>query len=145
MSDSPAASAGRPGTATNQIGRTLAMFPGQGSQRPGMASELLERYSKTAGRVLSLAEAVLDLPMTELCSTATAAELQPTEVAQPTIVATSLAVLEVLRDAGFAPATVVGHSLGEYSALAAAGVLSYESALALVRRRGELMAATADH
>ncbi len=68
-------------------------------------------------------------------------ELAPTEIAQPAIVATSLAVLEVLRDqAGFVPAVVAGHSLGEYPALVAAGVLEAEAALRLVRRRGELMA-----
>jgi [acyl-carrier-protein] S-malonyltransferase len=121
-------------------GRYLAMFPGQGSQRPGMAAGLLATHPDTAGPVFALAEELLGLPLTELCTSGSAADLRPTEVAQPAVVATSLAVLAVLRSRGFEPAAVVGHSLGEYSALAAAGVMSPASALRLVRRRGELMA-----
>jgi [acyl-carrier-protein] S-malonyltransferase len=120
------------------------MCPGQGSQRPGMAAALLDRYPDVAGPVFELADDVLRLPLRRLCETGTAAELLPTEVTQPAVVATSLAVLAVLRDRGFAPVAVAGHSLGEYTALCAAGVLTATSALRLVRRRGELMAEVGD-
>ncbi len=120
--------------------RCLAMFPGQGSQRPGMAAALIERYPDTAGRIFAMADDVLGLPLTRLCVSGSAEELRRTDVTQPAITATSLAVLEVLRAGGFEASSVAGHSLGEYAALAAAGVLDAESVLRLVRRRGELMA-----
>jgi [acyl-carrier-protein] S-malonyltransferase len=78
-----------------------------------------------------------------LCSSGTEEELQLTHVTQPAIVATSLAIWEVLRGSGFSPAAVAGHSLGEFAALAAAGVISAEQTLLLVARRGELMAEVA--
>jgi [acyl-carrier-protein] S-malonyltransferase len=120
--------------------RILAMFPGQGSQRPGMAAELLARHPETAGKMFHLAESVTGLPLTRLCVDGDAEELQHTEITQPAIVATSLAVLEVLRQGGFQPHATAGHSLGEFSALTSAGVLEADAALALVQLRGELMA-----
>lgn len=123
------------------IDNLFTMFPGQGSQRAGMAGHLLREHPRTVGRVLARAEEATGLPLTELCTTAPEADLAPTEIAQPAIVATSLAVYEVLREeAGFRPGAVAGHSLGEYTALIAAGVLEAGDALRLVRRRGELMA-----
>jgi [acyl-carrier-protein] S-malonyltransferase len=120
---------------------TLAMFPGQGSQRVSMASHLVQEYPLVAGRVLAEADEVLGLPLAELCTTGDAAELARTEITQPAILATSLAVLEVLcQEGGFIPSAVAGHSLGEYTALVAARVLTTADALRLVRRRGELMA-----
>ena len=123
--------------------RPLLMFPGQGSQRPGMATELLDRYPDTAGPVFDLADDVLGLPLTDLCRTGSADDLRRTEITQPAILATSLAILAVLRSRGLEPSAVAGHSLGEYGALVAAGVLTPASALQLVRRRGELMAQAA--
>ncbi|AEH10371.1 ACP S-malonyltransferase [Candidatus Protofrankia datiscae] len=120
--------------------RCLAMFPGQGSQRPGMAADLVRRYPDTAGQIFAMADDVLGLPLTKLCVSGSAEELRRTDVTQPAIAATSLAVLEVLRAGGFEASGVAGHSLGEYAALAAAGVLDAQSVLRLVRRRGELMA-----
>ncbi|MER7720003.1 ACP S-malonyltransferase [Streptomyces flaveolus] len=119
----------------------FTMFPGQGSQRAGMAAHLLRDHPRTAGRVLARAEEATGLALSELCTTAPESALEPTEIAQPAIVATSLAVYEILRvEAGFVPGVVAGHSLGEYTALVAAGVLDAGDALRLVRRRGELMA-----
>ncbi|GGJ51325.1 ACP S-malonyltransferase [Streptomyces brasiliensis] len=119
----------------------FTMFPGQGSQRAGMASHLLREHPRTAGRVLEQAQEASGLPLSDLCTTAADGELAPTEIAQPAIVATSLATYQVLhREAGFVPAAVAGHSLGEYTALVVAGVLDADDALRLVRRRGELMA-----
>lgn len=119
----------------------FTMFPGQGSQRAGMAEHLLREHPRTAGRVLERAQEATGLPLTELCSTAAESELEPTEIAQPAIVATSLAVYQVLhQETGFVPGAAAGHSLGEYTALVVAGVLDADDALRLVRRRGELMA-----
>lgn len=116
------------------------VFPGQGSQRVAMSAHLIERYPLIAGPVLAEADRVLGLPLAELCASGSAQELARTEVAQPAILATSLATLAVLRERGLEPAAVAGHSLGEYTALVAAGVLTTESALLLVRERGRLMA-----
>lgn len=120
-------------------GPILGMFPGQGSQRPGMATALRADHQEAAA-VFATADAVLGQPISQLCSTGGEEELQRTDITQPAVVATSLAIWDVLRARGFEPAAVAGHSLGEFAALAAAGVLTYEQALLLVARRGELMA-----
>lgn len=116
----------------------LAMFPGQGSQRPGMAGHLLDAHP-AARRLFARADEILELPLSQICATGSAEELARTEITQPAIAATGLAVWEVLREAGYRPAAAAGHSLGEYPALVAAGVLPLESALRLVRLRGRLM------
>jgi [acyl-carrier-protein] S-malonyltransferase len=121
--------------------KALFMCPGQGSQRPGMAADLLQRWPAAARPVFALADEVLGWSVTELCVRGSAEDLRATDVTQPAVLATSLATLAVLRAGGLEPAAVAGHSLGEFAALAAAGVLAPESALALVGRRGELMAA----
>lgn len=123
--------------------RVLAMFPGQGSQREGMAAHLIREFPETAGAVFERADDELGLPLRALCVEGDAERLRATEIAQPAILVTSLATFEVLRAEGFAPDLVTGHSLGEFTALAAAGVLDLADALALVRRRGELMAEVA--
>ncbi|TLS47340.1 ACP S-malonyltransferase [Streptomyces montanus] len=120
----------------------LVMFPGQGSQRAGMAGHLLERHP-AARQVFTAADAALGIPLSALCTTGTAEELAATDITQPAILATSLATWQVLREAGCAPDAVAGHSLGEYAALVAAGVLKPESALRLVQVRGRLMAEVA--
>ncbi|MTE12536.1 ACP S-malonyltransferase [Nocardia sp. CT2-14] len=116
------------------------MFPGQGSQREGMAAHLIREHPRTAGAVFELADDVLGLPLRKLCTEGDAEQLRATETAQPAILTTALATFEVLRAEGFAPDLVAGHSLGEFAALTAAGVLDLADALTLVRRRGELMA-----
>ncbi|MBF6329925.1 ACP S-malonyltransferase [Nocardia transvalensis] len=120
------------------------MFPGQGSQRAGMADHLLREYPQTVGPIFAEADEVLGLPLTELCLTGDAVDLTRTEVAQPAILATSIATYSILAANGFRPEVVAGHSLGEFSALVAAGVLTFADALALVRRRGQLMGGVAD-
>jgi [acyl-carrier-protein] S-malonyltransferase len=121
--------------------KALFMCPGQGSQRPGMAADLLQRWPSLAGPVFALADEVLGWSVTDLCVRGSAEDLRATDVTQPAVLVTSLATLAVLRAGGLEPVAVAGHSLGEFAALAAAGVLSAESALVLVGRRGELMAA----
>ncbi|MFD4432576.1 ACP S-malonyltransferase [Nocardia sp. NPDC058497] len=124
--------------------KALGMFPGQGSQRAGMAEFLLSHYPEAAGRVFDIADRTLGFSLTELCVSGSATEIGCTEIAQPAIVATSLAILEVLSEKGFRLSLVTGHSLGEYTALVAAGVLEPGDAFGLVRRRGELMARVSD-
>lgn len=119
----------------------LLVFPGQGSQRAAMAAHLVDGFPLIAGPVLSHADEVLGMPLSDLCVFGGVERLAHTEIAQPAILAASLATLAVLRDRGVEAAAVAGHSLGEYTALVAAGVLTTESALLLVHRRGELMAA----
>jgi [acyl-carrier-protein] S-malonyltransferase len=116
----------------------LAMFAGQGSQRPGMAGHLLDAYP-SARRLFAQADEILGLPLSRICVTGSAEELGRTEITQPAIATTSLAIWDLLWATGYRPAATAGHSLGEYPALVAAGVLSLESALELVRLRGQLM------
>jgi [acyl-carrier-protein] S-malonyltransferase len=105
----------------------------------------LARLSSAADRALSLAEQVLEMPVRRLCFEGPAAELLRTENLQPCLVAVSFAAFEAYRER-FSTAevtAVAGHSLGEISACAAAGAMSWEDALLLVRERGRLMAAAA--
>lgn len=121
--------------------RTAYLFPGQGSQRVGMGRELAERYPDTCGAVFRTADEVLGFPLSRLCWDGPADQLTRTEITQPAVFVTSIAALHLLQERLPEPAIVTGHSLGEYPALVAAGVLDWVDALRLVRRRGELMAA----
>ena len=114
------------------------LFPGQGSQRVGMGRELAEAQP-AARRVFEEADEVLGFELSRLCFEGPEDALQLTENQQPAILATSIAVYRCLEQGGRSPAMVAGHSLGEYSALVAAGALSLPDALRLVRRRGQLM------
>ena len=116
-------------------------FPGQGSASPGMAREM--RKSREAMEVLRAGSEACGLDLERLCFDAPLEELVETEVQQPALVATSLALLAVLRARGFEPDYVVGHSVGEYAALAAAGALGAPETIALVRERGLAMAEAA--
>lgn len=114
------------------------VFPGQGSQSVGMGRAWAEAYPVSA-ETFEQADEALGLPLSELCFEGPESDLQLTANTQPAILATSVAILRVLQQRGLAPAAVAGHSLGEYSALVAAGALQAADALRLVRRRGELM------
>lgn len=105
-----------------------------------MANWLLAR-SAAAREVFAQADEALGLPVTSWCRELDDAGLKATEVAQPALLTTAWATLAAVQEAGGAgePALTAGHSLGEYTALVAAGALSFETALRLVRRRGELM------
>lgn len=121
-------------------GKTAWVFPGQGSQRVGMARDLVEQDSDVAALFAS-ADALLGFALSDIILNGPEDALQQTPVQQPAILLTSIAYLLALQKRELAPQPeyVAGHSLGEYAALVAAGALDFEDALRLVRRRGELM------
>ena len=114
-------------------------FPGQGSLEAGMGREIAVAHPE-AMAVFERGSEAAGLDLIRLCFEAPEAELVQTEVQQPALVATSLAVLTAIRERGIKPDFVVGHSVGEFAALAAAGALKVEEAIALVRERGLAMA-----
>jgi len=118
--------------------KTAFLFPGQGSQFPGMGKSLAERF-RVARHAFSEADEALGFALSELCFQGPESDLKLTENTQPALLAVSVAALRVLRERGFTPDYVAGHSLGEYSALVAAGALPFGEALRLVRQRGRYM------
>jgi [acyl-carrier-protein] S-malonyltransferase len=115
------------------------IFPGQGSQYAGMGRALFERYA-AARAAFEEADDALGFSVSRLCFEGPAEDLQLTENTQPAILTTSVAALRALESEGFAPPDfVAGHSLGEYSALVAAGALSLADAARTVRARGRYM------
>jgi [acyl-carrier-protein] S-malonyltransferase len=114
-------------------------FPGQGSLESGMGSEIASAIPE-AMDVFDRASVAAGLDLRRLCFEASEEELVETEIQQPALVATSLAVLAAIRARGIKPDFVVGHSVGEFAALAASGALKVEEAVALVRERGLAMA-----
>jgi [acyl-carrier-protein] S-malonyltransferase len=115
------------------------VFPGQGSQRVGMGKDLARVYP-VARTAFEEAEDVLGIALRRLCFEGPEDRLRLTANAQPALLAVGVATLRVLEThTGASPALVAGHSLGEYTALVCAGVMRFEDALRVVRRRGELM------
>ncbi len=114
------------------------LFPGQGSQYAGMGRTLAEAYPE-ARQVFEEADEILEFPLSRLCFEGPEDELKLTENTQPAILTVSVAAWAVLRNRGVRPDYVAGHSLGEYSALVAAGSLEFADALRLVRKRGRYM------
>jgi [acyl-carrier-protein] S-malonyltransferase len=114
-------------------------FPGQGSLEVGMGAELAAAHPEVM-EVFDLGSEASGLDLRRLCFEASEEELVETEVQQPALVATSLAVLAAVKARGIKPDFVVGHSVGEFAALAAAGALRFEEAIGLVRERGLAMA-----
>ena len=127
---------------TEEGGKIAFCFPGQGSLEAGMGREMAEAYPE-AMAVLEAGSEASGLDLVRLCFEAPEEELVQTEVQQPALVATSLAMLAALKSRGIEPDYVVGHSVGEFAALAAAESLSVEEAIALVRERGLAMAEAA--
>ncbi len=115
------------------------VFPGQGSQSVGMGKALYEA-NPDSRRIYQEASDILGYDVTTLCFEGPAERLNLTEFTQPALLTASLAALRLLDQGGRAPAAVAGHSLGEYSALVAAGGLEFAAALSLVQKRGQYMA-----
>ncbi len=119
--------------------KTAMLFPGQGSQYTGMGKDLADQFPAVA-RIYEEADDILGFSISKLSFEGDPEVLTETRNAQPAILLHSLAVARVMKDeAGLEPSIAAGHSLGEYSALAAAGALDDMNALRIVRRRGELM------
>ena len=117
-------------------------FPGQGSLEPGMGRDIAGAVPE-AMEVFRIGSEASGLDLVRLCFEAELDELVETEVQQPALVATSLAILAALRQRGIEPDVVVGHSVGEFAALASVGAFSTAEAIGLVRERGLAMAEAA--
>ena len=124
---------------TEPLAHTAFLFPGQGSQAVGMGKAIAD-LSDPARGLFARADEVLGFALSRLCFEGPEDELRKTENTQPALYVASCATLESMRERGVgAPESVTGHSLGEYSALYAAGVFDFETGLRLVRARGEAM------
>ncbi len=120
------------------MSKIACIFPGQGAQYAGMGKEIAENYS-VAMRIFELASDRLGIDMKKLCFEGDEEELKKTENTQPSILTTSIALLEVLKLKGIEPQVAAGLSLGEYSALVASKAISFVDAVALVKKRGKYM------
>src|SRR6476661_5253744 len=120
------------------MGKVAVVFPGQASQYPGMGKELAEKYA-IARAVFDEADKALGFSISQMCFEGTEEELKQTANTQPAILTCSVAIFRVAAEKGLQPDFVAGHSLGEYSALVAAGALKFSDAVQLVRKRGTYM------
>jgi len=127
--------------------KTAFLFPGQGAQVVGMAADIAEAFPITAG-LFEKANKIVGYDLRKICFEGPAEQLNSTTVSQPAIFVTSAAILDCLRSnpatADIKPDVAAGLSLGEYTALYAAGAISFEDALVLVQTRGKAMQAAAD-
>lgn len=122
------------------MGKTAFIFPGQGAQSVGMGKDAYDAVPAARDLFLT-ADEQLGFPLSSIIFNGPDEDLKQTVKTQPALLATSMAYLEAIRGKGIEPDYVAGHSLGEYSALVCAGVLSFEEAVSIVRARGEYMEA----
>ena len=114
------------------------IFPGQGSQYVGMAKEFIENFPESK-EVFDIASAALGFDLAQVCVHGPAETLNKTENTQPAILAASIAILRPLERRGFSAGAAAGHSLGEYTAITAAGGFELKDAITLVQKRGRYM------
>jgi len=119
------------------------IFPGQGSQFPGMGKDLFDQY-EIAKKLFNQANEILGFDLSKIIFEGAKEDLQQTSVTQPAIYVHSVILSKVMGD-NFNPDAVAGHSLGEFSALTAAGAINFESGLKLVSKRAEAMQKACDH
>src|ERR1051325_3085106 len=120
------------------MSKLTLLFPGQGSQYVGMGKSLADSFPESA-QVFAEADDALGFSISKLCFEGPEDQLKPTENQQPALSTVSIAAFRTLQAKGFAPNSVAGHSLGEYSALVAAGSLAFADAVRIVRKRGQYM------
>ena len=120
------------------MSKLALMFPGQGSQAVGMGCDLCAAYPQMREGYAEASD-VLGFDLEQVCAMGPAETLARTDVTQPALLVNSIGIFRILADAGLRFDVAFGHSLGEYSALAATGALSFDDALRLVRRRGQEM------
>jgi len=130
-----------------RIMKTAFLFPGQGAQVVGMGADIAQGFP-AAARIFEQANDILKYDLRDICFHGPAEQLNTTSICQPAIFVTSAALLEVLRTnpatSNINPDVTAGLSLGEYTALYAAGVISFEDALMLVQKRGQAMQAASE-
>ncbi|MFN0116951.1 MAG: ACP S-malonyltransferase [Elusimicrobiota bacterium] len=120
------------------VNKISFLFPGQGSQSIGMAKNLYDQYD-VARKIINDADKILGFSLSKIMFEGPEEQLKDTSITQPALFVSSAAAFEVLMEKGISAEVMAGHSLGEYSALYAAEVISYENALKLVRARGVAM------
>lgn len=123
------------------MSKVAFIFPGQGAQVVGMGKEIIDQYD-ISKEIFDKADNLLDFDLKALCFSENE-DINDTAYTQPALLAVSIAILKVVESLGIKADYVAGLSLGEYSALVAAGVMSFDEAIGIVRQRGQLMQAAA--